>query len=288
MKSMELDIPGKNKERFKTHLKNGQQSLLNFVMPPLCPITDLKVQKKGELHPEGWQALDFISEPFCAACGLPFELSATTKVSKESLCGACAAPDDAPFALTGPRSFNSLRAVARYDEPSAKLVLALKNSDRMDIAPVLAGLMTGPGKQMLAQCDFLIPVPLHRGRLWSRRFNQSAEIARHICRNNLSNKKLLPGLLRRIKPTPQQKGLSADQRRRNVQGAFDLAPKSKINLKGKNIVLVDDVLTTGATMKACARVLRKAGAAQVHGLVFARVIGYGSKSLTLLGEPLLA
>ncbi len=283
---MELENPSKYKAQLKTQFKRAQQSLLNFVMPPLCPITDLKVQKKGELHPQGWQALDFISEPFCAACGLPFELSATTPISKESLCGACAAPDDAPFALTGPLSFNSLRAVTRYDEPSAKLVLALKNSDRMDIAPVLADLMTGPGKQMLAQCDFLIPVPLHRGRLWSRRFNQSAEIARHICGNIASRQKFLPGLLQRIKPTPQQKGLSADQRRRNVQGAFAIAPKSRINLKGKNIVLVDDVLTTGATMKACARVLRKSGAAQVHGLVFARVIGYGSKSLTLLGEPL--
>ncbi len=280
---MELDIV----DRYKAQLKGGQQGLLNFLLPPLCPITDLKVQKKGALHPEGWQALDFISDPFCAACGLPFELSAATKLSKESLCGACAAPDNAPFALTGPRSFDSLRAVTRYDEASAKLVLALKNSDRMDIAPVLAELMAGPGRQILAQCDFLIPVPLHRSRLWSRRFNQSAEIARHICRNGVERKKFQPGLLQRIKPTPQQKGLSADQRRRNVQGAFAIAPREKINLKGKNVVLVDDVLTTGATMKACARVLRKAGAGQVHGLVFARVIGYGSRSWTLLEEPLL-
>jgi len=130
--------------------------------------------------------------------------------------------------------------------------------------------MARAGQELLSQADVLVPVPLHWRRGWSRRYNQSGALARVISRQ--SGVKLAAEALRRIRPTQQQIGLSRPQRASNVQGAFKVAPERSAEIAGRRVVLVDDVLTSGATTDACSRALLRAKAAQVDVLVFARVV----------------
>ena len=200
-------------------------------------------------------AVQFISEPFCDACGFPFEYD----VGKNALCGACL-EERPPFAHA--------RAAFRYDDASRHLVIRLKYNDQIQLAKIYAAWMAASGQELLKVSYYIIPVPLHYFRFISRRFNQSALLAQALSKK--SGVKFLPSAIKRTLHTKQQTGLSKNQREQNVRGAFLVVPKYKEIIKGKNILLIDDVYTTGSTIKHCTKALLRAGAAQVNVLTLAR------------------
>jgi ComF family protein len=158
----------------------------------------------------------------------------------------------------------------RYDDISRALVLSFKYGDRLDLAPMMGRWMARAGRELLSEADALLPVPLHWRRLWARRFNQSAALAGTI--SDIGGVPVLHGALKRVRATPQQVGLSKTERADNVQGAFRVPADEKAHVAGRRLVLIDDVLTSGATVDTCARALLRAGAAHVDVLVFARVV----------------
>jgi ComF family protein len=173
-------------------------------------------------------------------------------------------------AIANPPAYQRARAAVRYDDVARTLVHALKYQDRTDLAPAMGRWMARAGHELLDRADALIPVPLHWRRGWSRRYNQSGALARVIERQ--SGVKLVSETLRRVRPTEQQIGLSRTERASNVQGAFKVDTDRKADIAGRRVILIDDVLTSGATVDACARALLRAKAAQVDVLVFARVV----------------
>lgn len=216
----------------------------------------------GAFSAAAWARAEMIAPPWCDACGLPFALTDPAA----PLCMACAATTGFPGRLTGKGRLDRLRCALRYDEESAPLILALKYGDRHDGVPALARLLARCGEELLTTGVTLVPVPLHRRRLAARRYNQAA-----LLTGALSKLTGLPHdarLLARLKATPKQKGLSPAARRRNVAGAF----AARRGAEAGRFVLVDDVLTSGATLLSCARALRRAGAAEVTALTLARVV----------------
>jgi len=173
-------------------------------------------------------------------------------------------------AIADPPSYGRARAVVRYEDVARDLVHRLKYGDRLDLATSMGRWMARAGRELLEDADALVPVPLHWRRLWGRRFNQAAALAKAAA--SQSGVPVLTGILRRIRATPQQVGLSRSARADNVQGAFAVTQDGKAAVHGKRLVLVDDVLTSGATVDACARTLLRAGARNVDVLVFARVV----------------
>jgi ComF family protein len=173
-------------------------------------------------------------------------------------------------AIADPPAYRKARAAVRFDDVARDLVHAFKYGDRMDLAPSLGRWMAVAGGELLAEADMLVPVPLHWRRLWARRFNQSMALAQAVSRH--SGVAVAGGLLKRVKSTAQQVGLSRPERARNVQGAFRVPDGERAQVAGRRFVLIDDVLTSGATVDACARALLRAKAAHVDVLVFARVV----------------
>jgi len=174
-----------------------------------------------------------------------------------------------PACEAKPHVFSRARAACLYDEHSREPILQLKYADRTDLAPLFARWLSRAGAELIAQADAVVPVPLHRWRLLSRRYNQAAEVGRRL--SAASGLAYLPDALTRPRATATQGGRSASGRRRNVAGAFAVPASRRTQVEGKRILLVDDVLTTGATADACARVLKAAGAADVTLAVIARV-----------------
>ncbi len=229
---------------------------LDILYPPTCLACRAATATHGALCPRCWSVMRFIERPFCERLGAPFEQDLG-----EGLLS--------PQAMADPPVFARARAVARFEDgPARTLVHRLKYSDRAELARPMARWMARAGADILAEADLVAPVPLHPLRLWRRRFNQAAMLAREISR--ATGRPCDPGALVRIKATPSQVGLSQTQRAENVQGAFRVARHAQV--RGRNIVLIDDVLTSGATVNAAARVLLRAGAARVDVLVFARVV----------------
>jgi ComF family protein len=205
--------------------------------------------------------MPFIERPFCERLGTPFAQDLGDGLLS-------------PAAIAEPPVFERARAVALYEEgPVRKLVQQLKYADRLDLAPPMARWMARAGRELLSDADLLVPVPLYRWRLFTRRFNQAAVLARGVA--ELSGVAFDPMALVRVKATRPQVGLTRTQRAENVQGAFKVLPTDRIRVEGRKIVLVDDVLTSGATLNAAARVLIRAGAVRVDALVFARVMTHG-------------
>jgi ComF family protein len=230
---------------------------LNAVLPPRCLGCGEPVADTGTLCAPCWSGLSFIAPPVCAACGYPFAFAEAAG----ALCGACAR--DRPV-------YNRARAALVYDAASRGLILALKHGDRTDSAPSLARWIGGAARALLDEADLVAPVPLHRWRLLARRYNQSALLAHALAR--ATGLPCVADLLVRWRRTPSQGGLTARQRRDNVRGAFAVNRARTAALAGKRVVLVDDVLTTGATAESCARALIQGGAAAVEVATLARVV----------------
>lgn len=249
--------------------------LIDLVLPPRCAACGAAVTDVG-LCGACWAQADFIAAPFCDRLGTPFPFDPGPYDPGPydpglNDCGpdAFGAPLISPAALANPPVYRHARAVARYEGPARALVQALKFQDRLELAGVMATLMSRAGAALLDDCDVVVPIPLHRRRLFGRRFNQAAVLAEPIA--GRAGRDYAPAAIRRVKPTRHQIGLSAAERRRNVAGAFKVERENRPLIEGRRILLVDDVLTTGATADACARACLRAGAGSVDVLVFARV-----------------
>jgi len=224
----------------------------------LLPVRDFdgEAAQTAGLPARQWSRIAFLEDPVCDGCGSPFEFDPGPGVR----CAACTAR---------PRAFDRARAACLYDEASRDLILKLKHADRTDLAGLMARWLSRSARPLLADVDVVVPVPLHRWRLLRRRYNQAAEIARPLARGQ--GLAFLPDALERVRDTATQGGKSATGRRRNVAGAFAVRETMRDRLAGRRVLLVDDVLTTGATAQACARALKAAGAATVHVAVIAKV-----------------
>lgn len=209
------------------------------------------------MAPSVWAELDFIAAPFCVVCGFPFDF----EIEKGACCASC---------LESRPPFESARAAVKYNDASRRLVLGFKHGDQMHMARTFIPWLKAAGAQMLPEADYIMPVPLHRLRLFRRRYNQSAVIARDLARQS-DISALLDALLR-TRATPPQGRLSAKDRHKNVKSAFVVNPAHVAKIQGKTIVLIDDVYTTGATVKECTKALLGAGAHKVHVLCVARVV----------------
>ena len=229
---------------------------LDLALPSLCPACRDPVDGAG-LCPHCWTKLSFIARPYCERLGIPFVYDPGPGILSME-------------AIATPPAYDRARAAVRYDDVARAMVHALKYSDRLDLAPVMGRWTAQAGAEVLSGADAIVPVPLHWRRLWMRRFNQSAVLATHVSR--ASGVPVRAALLRRRRPTAHQVGLTRAERTANVQGAFAVPDAGKAMLAGLKVVLIDDVLTSGATVEACARALLRAHAKSVDVLVFARVV----------------
>ncbi len=235
-------------------LRKVAAACADFVLPPLCVACHVPLASHDALCPACWSKVDFIRPPLCDRLGLPMPFD-----TGGVMISAIAAAD--------PPDYDRARAVARYDGIMRALIHDLKFRDRHDSRRLLGRWLAEAGAELLAGADILVPVPLTRMRLIARRFNQAAILANEVTRRTglLS----FPLALQRTRRTPPQVGLTRAQRRQNVAGAFAVAQSACI--EGASVVLIDDVITTGATAGACARVLKRAGAARVDVLALALV-----------------
>jgi ComF family protein len=239
------------------------RAALDLALPPLCAACRDPVEGKG-LCPACWSKLSFITRPYCERLGIPFVYDPGPGILSME-------------AIASPPAYHRARAAVRFDEISRALVHALKYGDRLDLAPMMGRWIANAGGELLAEADALVPVPLHWRRLWARRFNQSAMLAAAISKE--SGVPVATGTLKRVRATAQQVGLSRTERAANIQGAFRVPEEGKATVAGRRLVLVDDVLTSGATVEGCARALLRAGAANVDVLIFARVADPGRTSI---------
>jgi ComF family protein len=237
----------------------------DFALPPRCPACGVVTADPHRFCLGCWRGLHFLGAPCCARCGLPFEHGAGEEAGETAQCGRC---------LADPPRFDRLRAAVAYGEVARRVALKLKYSGRPGVAETLARLMQRhlePGEaEGEGASRLLVPVPLHRWRIWKRGYNQSALIAAILARR--TGLPLAAGLLRRTRATPPLRGLGRRERALAVRAAFAVAPEDRPGLRGRTVILVDDVFTSGATAGACATALKRAGAARVEVLCWARVI----------------
>lgn len=235
-------------------LEQGLENVLNTTLPPHCLITGLPI---AGADMDLWQHLTFLDAPCCDKCGYPFEFATEVQI----LCGSC---------LAHPPKYDKGRSAIAYDDNSRKIVLDFKHGGRTDGLDFFGAQLMRAGRDMLEHADLLIPVPLHKARLRKRKFNQSAVLARKL--SHLSGVLYDCDILLRRKNTVSQGGQTFAGRKKNVTGAFHIPTTYKERVKGKNIILIDDVLTSGATLEACTQVLKRAGAVQVNILTLMRVV----------------
>jgi ComF family protein len=265
----ELPAPAGAWRRARGLCSKGARGALNLLLPPLCPITGERVAAPGLLSAKGWLQLQFIDDPVCARCGMPF----AHDEGEGAMCAAC---------IAEPPAFDSARAAVLYGDASHKLIVAFKHSDRTELAPLLAGWLARAGRPLFNEGAVIIPCPLHPLRLLHRRYNQAALLALSLSR--ATGTPTESSLLKRQRDTKPQQRLSAEARRRNVAGAFEVPQALAARADGRRFILVDDVLTTGTTLSACARALKRAGAARVDALVLARVSRSGVEALGAAGD----
>ncbi|NQU59318.1 MAG: ComF family protein, partial [Rhodospirillales bacterium] len=250
------------KAAFGFSLRQFAGRALDVLLPPQCLSCSTLVEEQGVLCLDCWQAVTFISQPYCAICGLPFELAMEgSDFSGGTLCGSCVRQRPV---------FARARAVLAYDDASSPFILTFKHADRTEAASAFARWMARAGGDVLESADLIVPVPLHWSRLFRRRYNQAALLGQSL--SALSGVPTIPDLVVRKRATPSQGRFSPSARRRNVSGAFAVREKYSRNIAGKRIVLVDDVLTTGATASAVTKALLKAGAGAVDVLTLGRVL----------------
>jgi len=244
---------------FPSALRRLGRAVVDGVLPPRCLSCGATVDEVDALCGACWAAITFFAPPWCSQCGLSFP----HPMGEGAICADCARQHP---------SWDRARSVLRYDRHSRRLVLMLKHGDQTHLAGAFGRWMHRAGGEVLAGADLLMPVPLHWTRLFGRRFNQSALLAQAI--RGAGGPPVAADWLVRRRRTPSQGTLGPLARARNVRGAFAL--RRGRSVKGKRVVLIDDVLTTGATAEECARVLRRAGAAYVGVLVLARAVRAGS------------
>lgn len=233
------------------------KALGGLLFPPACPSCRRLVARPGDVCASCWPSLRFLEEPWCEIMGTPFAHDMGDGILSAD-------------AIANPPPFARARAAVTYDGVARRLVHALKYEDQPSLAPAMARWMARPGAELLAECEVITPVPLHWTRMARRRFNQSAELARALAAQN--NRPLAPLAVERIKSTRQQVGLGLREREDNVRAAFRVPDARQIEISGRRVLLVDDVYTTGATVRAVAKTLIKRGAAAVDVLTFARVL----------------
>lgn len=227
------------------------------LFPPVCAGCRREVSEPGTLCGHCWRGLRFLERPWCDVLGTPF--------AHDMGPGMLSAD-----AIANPPPFDKARAAVTHGGIARRLVHGLKYADRTELAPWMARWMVRAGGELIGDADAVVPVPLHRRRFLIRRFNQSAELGRAVAR--LTGLPFDPGAVRRVKITRQQVGLGMREREANVRGAFSVPKEADIRVRGRRILVVDDVYTTGATVSAVARALRKGGATKVYVLTFARVL----------------
>lgn len=236
-------------------IKTGWTRFIDTVLPPRAALNEAGAAGPGDLH--DWAGIRFLDDPLCRICGFPFEFDQ----GPDALCAYCLAK--AP-------SYDSARAALAYDDASRDMVLEFKHGGYLDNLDMFAAHMARAGRGFLGEADFIIPVPLHPRRLIKRRYNQATILGRAVagkCDAIFDSE-----ILWRRKPTPSQAGKSASARKSNVAGAFMINEKARERLNGGNIVLIDDVMTTGSTLSACTKALKRGGAQRVDALVLARVV----------------
>ena len=232
-------------------------TLIDVIVPPKCLSCRTPVTQGSSLCISCWQNLQFLESPVCDVMGTPF--------AYDQGAGALSAA-----ALADPPPWDKARAAIVFDQSSKNLIHALKYKDHHEAALMMVRMMARAGRELLPEADLIVPVPLHPTRLWKRRFNQAALLAKPLAQ--IASKKYAPDVLVRNVATRQQVGLDQKARQMNVKKAFQV-PESKLSeLKGRKVLLIDDVRTTGATIAACAAALKKAGAIQVNSLSFALVL----------------
>ena len=231
--------------------------IADFLLPPVCISCRTRIGSHGLLCGTCFAKIDFIAPPLCARLGIPLPFEAG-----EPLLSAAA--------IASPPVYDRARAASHYSDTMRELIQSFKYRDRHEGLHLFARWLKKAGAELLADADLILPVPLYPSRLWWRRFNQSAMLALALSR--LSGVPADCFVLKRVRRTASQVGLTADQRRRNVAGAFRVEKGREAEVRGRKLLVVDDVITTGATAEACARVLKRAGAARVDMLALARVV----------------
>jgi ComF family protein len=238
-------------------MKPAAKHLLDIIYPPHCISCGDIVSENGNICPDCWGDINFITDPQCEICGFPFDF----EVMAGSICAGCAKK---------PPSFSRARAVFLYDDASSSMVTSFKYSDRVENRAAYARWMARVGRDIITEVDFIIPVPLHFFKLLTRKYNQAALLSHEIAR--IADKEVLARAIIRKKYTKTQAAFSHKGRFKNIGGAFKINPKYQQILYGKKILLVDDVVTTGATADECAKVLRKAGVERVELLTLAKTL----------------
>ena len=235
----------------------GGERLARVLFPPTCPACRRIVTQPGTVCGHCWPKIRFLEQPWCEVLGTPFPHEMGDAIIS-------------PQALADPPVFRRARSAVVYEGVAGKLIRQLKYRDSTHLAPWLAGWMARAGRELMAETDVIVPVPLHRSRFFARRFNQSAELGRALA--SLSGKPFHPQALVRHRKTAEQAGLGARARADNVRGAFSVTDRFTLLVGGKAVLLVDDVYTTGATVNAASRTLMRAGAKAVDVLTFARAM----------------
>lgn len=230
---------------------------LDLLLPPQCLTCDAPVTQQGAFCPDCFRETGFITDPACVGCGAPFP---RRDPHGSGLCHEC---------LADPPPWERARAALRYDRQAQRVILPMKYADRPELAAALAPLMFRAGQRLVRDADLLVPVPMHRRRLVARRYNQAALLARAVAR--LGGRAVLLDALRRTRMTAPLASLSAADRAIAIDGAIEVRPHRATAIAGRRVLLIDDVLTSGATARACTRALLAAGAAAVDVLVAARV-----------------
>jgi ComF family protein len=228
----------------------------DLIVPPCCLVCRTRIGAHHLLCPACWREVHFIRPPLCDVLGIPLPFD----VGERSVSAA---------ALARPPAYDRARAVAHFSGAMRTLVHQLKYADRHDARTLFGRWLAQAGGDLLPGIDMIVPVPLSRLRLFMRHFNQAAVLAAELARH--TGVRMQPVVLRRTRWTKSQVGMTRDQRRRNIQGAFTVPRARRAEVAGHNVLLVDDVVTTGATVEACARALKRAGAARVDILALALV-----------------
>jgi len=234
--------------------------LFDSILPPRCPFTGEIVDSQGTVSPGAWAELSFITAPHCAACGFPFEF-AVPEGGSEALCGSC---------LNQRPAYDAARAALVYNDASRDLILKFKHGDQTHVVVAMVPWLRAAGAEFWQEADVIVPVPLHRWRLLRRRYNQAALMAGAMGKDR-GIASCMDALIR-TRATPSQGHLNAGERAKNVKSAFAVNPARMDRIKGKRIILIDDVYTTGSTVEECAKVLNAAGAEKVFVLSLARVV----------------